>query len=415
MRRIYTLVLYLLVPFIIARLLWKSRCLPAYRRRISERFALDLKSYGKVDVWIHAVSLGEVIAATPLIDAFLKSKKIVMVTTMTPTGSERVIKHFGNKVSHSYIPYDLPFVLKRFFKKINPGKGVIFETELWPNLIHESTLAKMPLFLVNARISSKSFRSYQQISFFLKPLLNKFEAILAQSKEDAARFVSLGADKFRVHSVGNIKFDLQHAPLRDNDIYNLPDMWGCDRTVLIAASTHNGEENELLKILPRLRISIPNIILLIAPRHPERFKEIYRLSLNYGYQTRLRSDYGSVDSTTDVLIIDSLGELLSFYDLSDYAFIGGSLVAVGGHNMLEAIAVGVPVFCGPFINNFKEVCESLLQAGGIKIVNDADALVKEVIGLHLNDNIKSIQVKNAAAVLMENQGALTRILSAINK
>ena len=412
-RYIYTVLLYLLVPFILLRLYWKGRKLPAYRQRINERFSLGLPDAAEVDVWLHAVSLGEVVAATPLIDALLAKRLRVLVTTMTPTGSQQVISRFGLSVAHQYVPYDLPWTLRRFFKKINARVGVIMETELWPNLIYQATQAHLPLLLINARISDKAFNSYQKLRFFFKPVLAQFHAIFAQSELDAQRFKALGALVKTVHAVGNMKFDLQIQVVNQAHCDQLKTAWGKQRPVLLAASTHDDEENQLLTGFATLKAAIPGLILLIAPRHPERFKVVYELSQRHGFKTGLRNLSETIDSNTDVVVLDSLGELLGFYQLSDYAFVGGSLVPIGGHNVLEPIAMQVPVFCGPFMHNSKAICSDLCAVDAIRQVDNIDALVAALILMHRDPSQRLRQTANATAVLNANRGSVVRYVDAI--
>ena len=239
---IYTAFIYVIAPFIVLRLLWKSRRLSDYRRRLSERFACHVVPT-QVDVWIHAVSLGEVVAVTPLIHACLAKQWRVLVTTMTPTGSQQVTKQFSSRVVHQYVPYDLPWALRRFFKAYKPRLGIIMETELWPNLIDQAFRSKLPLLLINARISDRAFQQYQKISFFLKPVLNQFAAVLAQSETDAKKFIALGAPESLVSVAGNMKFDMPIAA-ETKLFLSFRDKWGSDRPVVIAASTHEDEEGQ---------------------------------------------------------------------------------------------------------------------------------------------------------------------------
>ncbi|MCW8386822.1 lipid IV(A) 3-deoxy-D-manno-octulosonic acid transferase [Fluoribacter dumoffii] len=413
MRFLYSFLMYLLTPFIVVRLWWKGRSLPAYRERIAERFFLGKQKHKPVDVWVHAVSLGEVIAAIPLIDAMLEKNWTLLVTTMTPTGSERVQARFGNKVTHQYLPYDLPGILKRFFKQIQPRVGVIMETELWPNLIYQARAAHVPLLLANARISDDSLNGYKKIKFLIKPILNQFSAILAQGEEDAQRYITLGAQKEKVHVLGNMKFDLQTDTIDTKRFSDLKNHWGPERIVVIAASTHENEEAQILSHLKRLQQAIPRIILLIAPRHPERFQTVYQLCRQAGFKTGLRSDLNTLSPENEIVVLDSLGELLGFYQISDYAFVGGSLVPVGGHNVLEPIAMNVPVLSGNQVHNFKAICNALKEAHGILLVQQANEVIDGIIQLHTDPTFRQQMIKNAAAVFEKNKGAVIRHLQQI--
>ena len=413
MRFVYSFLMYLLTPYLLFRLWWKGRSLPAYRKRILERFCFDKEENRSFDIWVHAVSLGEVIAATPLIDAMLDKQWSVLVTTMTPTGSERVQLRFGNKVSHRYVPYDLPGVLKRFFKRNQPKVGVIMETELWPNLIYQAHNAQVPLLLANARLSERSLNGYLRLKFLFKPVLNQFFAILAQSADDAARFIALGARNNIVHVLGNIKFDLQTHTVDSAKFKELKSHWGADRIAVIAASTHEDEEAQILSQLKRLQKAIPEVVLLIAPRHPERFQTVYQLCQQAGFNTGLRSAVDTLSSQNEVVVLDSLGELLGLFEISDFAFVGGSLVPVGGHNVLEPIAMNVPVLSGNQVHNFKTICRDLDEAQAIQMVSQADELIDAIITLHTDKSLQERMVKNATAVLENNKGALDKHLDKI--
>ncbi len=393
-------------------MLWKARRLPSYGNRLSERFCLNKQPSDAVDVWIHAVSLGEVVAATPLIELFLQNKSRVLVTTITPTGSGQVTKQFGQRVQHQYLPYDYPWALRRFFKRYQPNVGIIIETELWPNLISAAKCAGVNLFIVNARISERAFKQYQWIKWFLKPQLSQFNGIFAQSDLDAQRFVALGAPQQVVNMLGNIKFDIEIKEPKPTHVQALQLAWGATRPVVIIASTHVGEEEAILKSYLQLKHAIPNVLLLIAPRHPERFKEVYALSIAMGYKTVRKSERDMLSESTEVFIIDSLGELLSFYKLSDYACVCGSFVPVGGHNVLEPIALGVPVFCGPFMQNSQAVCDVLMAAAAMKQVQDTDELMRELIQSHSTPILLKEQVEQAYAVLKRNRGV---VLNTYNK
>lgn len=413
MRIIYSFFMYLSIPYLLVRLWWKGRSLPAYRRRIAERFAYAKSNNKNIDIWLHAVSLGEVIAATPLIDALIEKNWSVLITTTTPTGSDKVQNYFGNKIVHQYLPYDLSGVLKRFFKLYKPQLGIIMETELWPNLLHQAHKAKIPLLLANARLSEYSVKGYVKLKFLFKPLLNQFAGILAQSEDDAQRYLSLGVKKELVKVLGNIKFDLQTKGVDSSKFEELKSHWGAERTVVIAASTHEGEESQIIHYLKKLQKAIPEVVLLIAPRHPERFQTVFQLCQQAGFNTGLRSAVDSLSVNNEIVVLDCLGELLGFYQISDFAFIGGSLVTVGGHNVLEPIAMKVPVLSGSYVHNFKTICNDLVKAEAIHLVDKADELIDAIITLHNEKELQNKMVKNATAVLENNKGALLKHLNKI--
>lgn len=414
MRQIYSFLLYLLTPYLFLRLWWKGREISAYRERIRERFALNKTPPEHVDVWVHAVSLGEVIAITPLIDVLLEKQWKIVMTTMTPTGAQRVQQRFGEKVIHQYVPYDLPWVVRRFYKQIKPKVAVFVETELWPNLGYYAQQYKVPLFLVNARLSERSYQGYKRVKFLFKPLLQRFDAILAQSDDDAKRFAALGAEPATLNVFGNMKFDLQTQNINREMFNELKTKWGKERLVLIIASTHENEEELILSRLKVLQSKIPNIVLLIAPRHPERFQKVYQQCLAMGFNTGLRSNSQTLMTNNDVVVLDSLGELLGFYQISDYAFVGGSFVPVGGHNVLEPIAMNVPVFSGPHMHNFKTICRDLIEAQAIEIVANADELIERIINLHSDSESRTRLTHNAKQVLNANKGSVSRYAEKID-
>lgn len=408
MHFIYSFTMYLLTPFLLLRLWWKGRQLPAYRARIAERFCWGVQPKASYDAWIHAVSLGEVIAVIPLVDKLLAKKWRILITTMTPTGSDRVRTYFGDAVNHCYIPYDLPLLIDRFYSANTIKLGIIVETELWPNLIIRAHRFGIPLFLINARLSERSSYGYKKGAFFFKPLLNHFQTIFAQSTTDAERFIAVGAKSDKVRVVGNIKFDADTTSIEPLIFNQIKQAFGRERCVVLFASTHDDEEYQLLAQVSVLQKSIFNVIVLIAPRHPERFKRVHQLAIEYGFNTGLRSQLGSISPDNDVVILDSLGELAGFYQLSDYAFVGGSLVPVGGHNVLEPIAMKVPVITGSFVNNFKTICDDLNSAEAIAMVNDAKAVIAKIVELHHNPIKKQAMIDNATQLLEANKGVVER-------
>ncbi|MGQ3892267.1 lipid IV(A) 3-deoxy-D-manno-octulosonic acid transferase [Legionella sp. CNM-4043-24] len=413
MRQIYSFLLYILSPLILLRLWWKGLASPAYRERIAERFCLDGADAKDYDVWVHAVSLGEVIAATPLIEALLAKQYRLLVTTTTATGAGRVQVQFSSRVMHRHLPYDLPDVVRRFFKMNQMRVAVIMETELWPNLIRESKQNNVPMLLVNARLSERSCRGYRRLSWLIKPVLNDFHAILTQSTVDAERFISIGARSEIVQVAGNVKFDLNTHDI-DREKYSLiKATWGAERPVVILASTHEDEEAQVLMQAKELQRRMPGVLILIAPRHPERFQTVFNLAQALGFSTGKRSEADSMTKDCDVIILDCMGELLGFYSLSDYAFLGGSFVPVGGHNMLEAIAMRVPVLTGPKVHNFKAIVRDLIAADAIVMVDDASDLVNQIDALHRDEARRTRLIEQAMSVLESNKGALLRYVDRI--
>ncbi len=414
MRAIYSFLMLLATPWLYARLYWKGRKNPLYRARIAERFARAPLPVKEVDVWVHAVSLGEVIAAIPLLDALLAEGRTLFVTTMTPTGAERLKGRFGERIPHAFIPYDLQHPMRRFVRALNPRLVLVMETELWPNLLMEVKRAGIPMVLANARLSERSFANYRKLRFFFKPLVGVFSSILAQSPADARRFEALGASADAVEASGNIKFDLQTPKALDPEFSAIKARLGGARLTLMAASTHAPEEAMLLDAFKTLRAELPEAMLWIAPRHPERFDSVATLCREAGFQTGRRSQPESLNASCEVVVLDSLGELPGWYGLSDYAFVGGSFARTGGHNVLEPIALKVPVFSGPHVHNFMAICETLLREEALEIVADAVSLMQAVLRLHNNPGTRNARVQNASRVLEANRGAVAKHLAVVN-
>lgn len=419
LRLFYTLLLYLLTPLILARLLWRSRRAPAYARRWRERFGLvPAIAHRQRVIWVHAVSVGETLAAAPMIKS-LQAKypqARLVVTTTTPTGSEQVSKVFGASVYHVYAPYDLPDVLARFFSRIKPSMLIIMETELWPNLISKCRRDGVPVILANARLSAKSAAGYQQFAWLIRPMLADINLVVAQTAADGERFVSLGLVRDKLSISGNIKFDLDLSESVRNQAAVLKTQWrnGSDRPICLAASTHQGEDELVLEAFARLIERRPNTLLVLVPRHPERFDDVASLCAASAFSVARRSEMNdpdvSVDLNTQILIGDTMGELLAFCGASDIAFIGGSLVPVGGHNLIEPAAWGIPVVTGPHLFNFAEVANKLLEAGGMRICESAEQLAESVIRLLENPDEYAVMAKAARSVAESNRGALDKLV-----
>lgn len=409
-RGLYSLIFYAILPFIFLRLWIKGVSLPMYRARYQERlgFYQDEKQSTSVDIWIHAVSLGEVIAITPLVESLLADNYSILLTTMTPTGSARVVQQFTSCVKHCYIPYDTPHAVQRFYRHFAPRIALIVETEIWPNLLFYAKKQGVKLLLCNARLSQRSYQSYRNFAWFFKPLLEKFSGIYSQSNADASRFIALGADPLSVHAFGNIKFDLTVNTVNKAAYQTIKKLWS-NRLIIIAASTHEDEELQILNVWRQLLSEIPHALLLIAPRHPERFDKIYRLALDKGFKVGLRSNPESLnEAAQEVVVLDCLGELLGFYAMSDYSFVGGSLVAHGGHNVLEPIAMQVPVIIGPHYFNFQYICDVLLNNRGIIVVQSAEEMIQTIINLEKSAEDKFALCQRARKILEDNKGALDK-------
>ncbi len=413
MRLLYTVLLYLITPLVLLRLLWKSRLQPEYRRRVGERFGLVESVDGGVAVWVHAVSVGESLAALPLIEALIRrhGEGRVWVTTTTPTGSERVQAALGQRVRHSYAPYDLPGAVARFLERARPRQVVIMETELWPNLFRAIRKRGLPLFVANARLSPRSFRGYGRLRRSIAGVLADCSEVAAQSEADAERFRSLGAP--RVSVMGNIKFDMTVPEEQLQRGRELRAALGASRPVWIAASTHEGEEQAALDAHRELLKHLPDSVLILVPRHPQRFDEVAKLVERSGLLNARRSQ-AAPDLRTQVLLGDSMGEMFAYFAAADVAFVGGSLVPVGGHNVLEPAALGLPVLFGPQMHNFIAARDLLLGCDAAQVVGDAGQLASALVTL-FGDAAQRAQMGLAGKAAVEaNRGALRKLLALLD-
>lgn len=412
-RFLYSLIFTLCLPLVLLRLLYRAWRAPAYARRWSERFALggDLRAGG---IWVHAVSVGESIAAAPMVRELLRRhpQLPITITCMTPTGSEQIRKLFGDQVGHAYLPYDLPWLQRRLIRRLQPRIAIIMETELWPNLVAECRRAGVPVVLANARLSQRSARGYQRVAWLVRPMFAALDWVAVQSTAEAERFAALGVRQAALTVTGSIKFDLKPAAelLEQADRWRA--QWG-ERPVWIAASTHAGEDEIVLAAQQLILRRHPQALLILVPRHPERFEGVARQVQQAGLSMVRRSDGMMPGMADQVFLGDSMGELMQFYACADMAFVGGSLIAGGGHNYLEPAALGLPVLSGPHRFNFTEISELLEQAGALVEVADAEALAGQVTGW-LDDAGVARQAGAAGqAVVKANQGALERLLQGI--
>jgi 3-deoxy-D-manno-octulosonic-acid transferase len=410
MRTLYTVLLYLLTPFIILRLLWRSRRAPAYRRRWRERFGDYAPFSDEAVVWIHAVSVGEVLAAVPLLKTLQKNwpDLPLLITTMTPTGAQQVHALFGDSVYHVYLPYDYPGAVQRFLDHFSPRLGIIMETELWPNLLAACATRTLPVVLANARLSARSAQRYQRVASLTRDTLTCLRLIAAQHEDDAQRFRRLGATDVQV--TGSLKFDL-HVPVElESQARSLRQPWG-RRLVWIAASTHDGEEAQVLDAFKRVRQEFSTLLLILVPRHPERFDEVAELCRKRGFSYARRSRQERVESSTAVYLGDTMGELLLLYGCADLAFVGGSLVPTGGHNPLEPAALGVPVLFGPHMFNFADISQRLLTGHAATQVASPGSLARAVNTYLHKPALRHRTGAHGRRFVQTNQGALTRLLA----
>ncbi len=415
MKFIYTIFFILLTPFILLRLYWKGIKAPAYRLRWRERFGLYAKNCPQNCIWIHAVSVGEAEAVFPLIKQIQASFPLlpILVTTTTITGSMRVQSVLGDSISHVYLPYDIPYVIHNFFQHFKPKMAVIMEKEIWPNLFSECGNKKIPLFIINARLSKNSAKNYKKIPNLVIPTLQNVTCILTQTEEDRQHFISIGASATKVKVTGNLKFDINLPKELIDQGLSLKKTSLKDRFVWIAASTHKGEEAILLRCYQQLKKEIPELLLMIAPRHPERFSEVKTLVESERLNLIMRSSHTHCTEKTDVYIADTMGELKMLYVAADISFIGGSLTPVGGHNILEALSVGTPVLFGSYMHNFKEIAQNVLaEKASIQCISENN-IVTTIQFLYQSPSKRKQLVQNGQRFLNNNLGATQKTIKTL--
>ncbi|MCK5477973.1 MAG: lipid IV(A) 3-deoxy-D-manno-octulosonic acid transferase [Methylococcales bacterium] len=417
MRLLYTLLFHLLVPFVLLRLYWRGFKAPEYRKRWTERLAVYSKKYPDNVIWIHAVSVGEAEAVFPLVKQLQKQypSDNFLVTTTTPTGSARIQAVLDNTVTHVYLPYDLPCVISRFLNTFRPKIAVIMEKEIWPNLFAQVGERKIPLFIINARLSANSAKGYKKIPGLIIPALAHVTAVATQTQEDCKRFVEIGSAEQKTTVKGNIKFDLAipEKVIAEGKILKRKMFSG--RFVWIIASTHKGEDEIFFKIYHQLKQDIPELLLLIVPRHPERFKVVKQLAEQQQLKTIMRSSEDKCTAATDVYIADTMGELKMLYAVADVGFIAGSMVPVGGHNILEPLAVGLPVMFGPYMINFKEIANNVLSAHAAIQCQDSNEIIETVKQLYDDTEFKQLLAEKGSEFLSCNQGATARIIDILER
>lgn len=420
LRKLYTSLLYLLVPLVLVRLYWRGRQAPAYRLRWRERFGFNTVSVSVPVIWVHCVSVGETIAALPLLRELLLRYPghRLMLTTTTPTGSAQVVSALGDQVDHSYMPYDLPGSIKRFLNKLRPELVVILETEIWPNLFAACAERQIPLAIINARLSPASLRGYLRIARLVRQTLTFPCLIAAQSQPDADRFLQLETPSSRVKVTGNIKFDMDITSLPDDQIQQLRNAWhgsNPERLVWIAASTHQGEDEIILAAFARVRQAWADALLILVPRHPERFDAVAELSekcaRQLGGDMIRRSSSEQVTANTAIFLGDTMGELRLFYAAADVAFVGGSLVKRGGHNILEPAAQGLPVIFGPHMFNFMAARDLLLNAQAGQQIDTGDELASAVLQYAHDKAARLAAGRQGQSAVNENRGALQLTLA----
>lgn len=437
-RSLYSVFLYLIFPLVLLRLLLRSRTNPDYRKRWSERLGFVKNPSNKPVIWLHAVSVGEVIAAKPLIEDLLQtySDTSILVTTTTPTGSDRVRDMFAEQLKtqqllHVYFPYDLLGALARFIKSFKPRILIVVETEIWPNLYAKCHKENVPVVMVNARLSKKSTQSYLKIKGLVAETLSKVNVIAVRSNIDEERFLQLGADPSCTQQIGNIKYDISVDESQSVKAKKCLSSWNtkdCEkRLVYVAASTHKGEDIKILFTYENLLKQFPNLLLVIVPRHPERFDEVYDdcveqlpKQLNIIRHSEVTNYSKLEDSQFNVIVGDSMGEMQMWYATADVVFIGGSLVETGGHNPLEATLFGVPVVSGPHMFNFEDIAGELSSAELLFICDDEFEVTKSLSQLLSNSGVEqgsqlSVYKDRAEKFMQQHQGVTARLSSLISK
>ena len=408
MHLLYTLAWWLILPFAFIHLLWRARRQPDYLRHWGERLGGAPRLADRPVIWVHAVSVGETRAAAPLIEALRARhpEHTLLLTHTTPTGRQTGAALFGADIVQAYLPYDLPWFVRRFLDRTAPHLGVILETEVWPNLLAACERRGVPVYLVNARLSERSARGYARFQPLTRASLTCFRGIAAQTAADAERLQGLGAPAVRV--AGNLKFDVPPPPNTPYKAAELRAAYGA-RFVFLAASTREGEEALLLEALAAL--DLPGLLLIIVPRHPQRFEAVARLAIQRGLTLTRRSERRAVAPACRVFLGDSMGEMAAYYAACDVAYVGGSLLPYGGQNLIEAAAAGVPVLIGPHTWNFAEAAEAAVACGAALRVKDADGLKQALTALHADAELRRRMGAAGVAYARAHRGATERIMA----
>jgi 3-deoxy-D-manno-octulosonic-acid transferase len=408
---LYSLALWLLLPYIFLRLLWRARKQPEYLRHIGERFGFYSIKCSKPIIWLHAVSVGETRAAQSLVFRLRAAypHHQILITHTTPTGRTTSSQLYDDSVLRVYLPYDYQFAVNKFLRHFRPQLGILMETEIWFNLIHACREFDTPLLLLNARMSEKSARGYARFARLTRNALGELTAIAAQTVKDATRLTRLGAQNVSI--MGNLKFDIEPPRAMLELGKQLREQFGMTRKVFLAASTREGEEELLLNAL--LNVHMPNLLLVIVPRHPQRFADIANLLEQRGIPFQLRSKNRAVPGEIQVVLGDSMGEMFAYYAAADLAFVGGSLLPYGGQNLIEACSVGTPVLVGPYTHNFAEATRLAISAGAAELVQDTRVMIAKLQRL-LNDPKTLFEMRQQCLKFVEfNRGATDKSLQII--
>ena len=411
MRSLYTIVLWLLMPYVFFRLLWRTRKQPDYLDHIGERFGYYSLNCDKPVIWLHAVSVGETRATQSLVSKLLADfpEYQILLTNTTPTGRNAAKQIYGDSVLRVYLPYDYPFAINRFLLHFRPKLGILMETEIWFNLIHFCHISDTPIILLNARMSEKSAKGYLRFARLTRNALSELSAISAQTNEDALRLTVLGGKDVTV--MGNLKFDIEPPAVMMELGSQLRNQFGATRKIFLAASTRDGEEMLLLNIMENLHI--PGLLMVIVPRHPQRFDTVATLLAQRGIEFQRRSDGKDVPAEINVLLGDSMGEMFAYYVAADLAYIGGSLLPFGGQNLIESCAVGTPVVVGPHTYNFSEVTELAVKYGSALQVQNQAELTESIQKMFERPEILQEMRKQCARFVESNRGATERSMQIV--
>ncbi|MBM88892.1 MAG: 3-deoxy-D-manno-octulosonic acid transferase [Gammaproteobacteria bacterium] len=418
---LYNFLLILFLPLMLLRLYLRGARVPGYRQRIGERFGrfnppAEFNKHEK-SIWIHAVSVGETVAAEPLVRLISETypKTQLLITSTTPAGSDRVKDLFGNSVLHSYLPYDLSVLVNCFLNRVNPCLLIVMETELWPNLIYQCRKRGVKILLANARLSERSAVRYSRIPATTKTMLQSINAIAAQSEADGKRLETLGANAQQVTITGNLKFNVRQSLISsiEDPFFNAIKKLG--RTIIIAASTREGEEKILLNTIIEILSDNPNVLFLVVPRHPERSNQVCEIFGKAGLVTLRRTQWPSITEELQVIVGDSMGEMDAYYSMASIAFVGGSLVDTGCQNVLEPAAHSLPVLVGPSQFNFEQICNQLEKEGGLQTVATQKELSRALVELLTNTGKRQRMGAAARSVIDSNQQALRGVMELVNR
>lgn len=410
-RFLYNLLLLLVTPYVFLYLLWRARKQPEYLSHLAERFGFYKEFSVKPVIWLHTVSVGETRAIQNLIKRLISAYPAyeILLTHTTPTGRAAGKQLYGNQVKRVYLPYDYPFAINLFLDRFSPRLGILMETEVWPNLTHACNNRNIPLLLLNARMSEKSLRRYVRFRSFTKDVFSNISAISAQTPDDASRLSMLGGKNISIN--GNLKFDIEAPESMFNLAKDLRNKIGTGRPVFMAASTREGEE--LLILSAFAKINIPGLLMIIVPRHPQRFDDVSTLIHHSGHVFQRRSENRNIAKETNILLGDSMGEMFAYYAAADLAFIGGSLLPFGGQNLIEACTVGTPVIVGPYMYNFEESTKIAINAGAAIKINNIEEMVKVINRLFQEEYSLQNMRLQCKEFVESNRGATEKSLAVI--